>query len=372
MYQCNPILAKPEDPPLVERSTSAGATPFTWSQGHAARRVDASRLECADAKASQTLAATLVSVVLPEVAFETQDAYAERLTRQGSIEEKHILRRHGGAYYQESKKAPSAFEKNALSKQSRACHAEADFLETHLNLHFIPQHSPAQLLGSRALFVSPLFRVKSNATPRDKLLGLTLSGEASPQIDYVGPELRQSDGRIFLALLNLLRDIQTGTAVRFEPAAVCRAVLGRYDGASRKSLREHIERLADGLLIFEDHSVQLCRKFEHPKAGPWTISLDPNIVELFRASPAVWLKLEDRLLLPEGIATWLLTYIASQTRLIPTKLSTLRQLCGSDASEKAFANRFRDALRELVKRQIIDAGWSVKAGRIHWLKMNGG
>lgn len=309
---------------------------------------------------------------LPEVAIESQGASPERLTRRGSIAEKHALRADGGALYKEARNASSTYEKNALSNQSRACHTEADSLETHLNLHFIPQHSPAQLLGARALFVSPLFSVKSNATPRDNLLGLTLSGEAKPQIDYVGPELRQSDGRIFLALLNLLRDIQTGTAVCFEPAAVCRALLGRYDGVSRKSLRDHIERLEHGLLIFGDHSVQLCRKFEHPKIGPWTISLDPNIVELFRASPAVWLKLQDRLSLPEGMATWLLTYIASQTRLFPTKLSTLHQLCGSEAGEKAFANRFRDALRELVKRQIIDAGWSIKAGRIHWLKMNGG
>ena len=309
---------------------------------------------------------------LPEVTIESHCASPDRLTRRGSIAEKHGLRGHGSALHKESKEASSTYEKNALSKQSRACHAEADYLETHLNLDFIPQHSPVQLLGTRALFVSPLFSVKSNATPRDNLLGLTLSGEAQPQIDYVGPELRQSDGRIFLALLNLLRDIQTGTAVCFEPAAVCRALLGRYDGASRKSLREHIERLEHGLLIFGDHSVQLCRRFEHPKTGSWTISLDPNIIELFRASPAVWLKLQDRLSLPEGVATWLLTYIASQTRLFPTKLSTLHQLCGSEAGEKAFANRFRDALRELVKRQIIDAGWSVKAGRIHWLKMNGG
>ena len=118
--------------------------------------------------------------------------------------------------------------------------------------------------------------------------------------------------------------------------------------------------------------MQLCRRFEHPKTGPWTISLDPNIVELFRASPVVWLKRQDRLSLPEGLATWLLTYIASQTRLFPTKLSALHKLCGSDAGEKAFANRFRDALRALVKLQTIDSGWSVKAGRIHWLKMNRG
>ena len=100
----------------------------------------------------------------------------------------------------------------------------------------------------------------------------------------------------------------------------------------------------------------------------WTVSLDQRLVGLFKASRAVWMSLTHRLAMPQGIATWLLAYIACQTHLIPVRLSALRENCGSDASDKAFSNRLRDALHELSSRRILDPGWHIKGGRLHWRK----
>ena len=187
-------------------------------------------------------------------------------------------------------------------------------------------------------------------------------------IRYVGPELRQSDGLVFLALVHMLRDVQVGTAVSLQPEAVCLALFGRYDGNSRRQLREHIQRLQQGLLIFETFSVQMCLRFDYPKTGRWTVALDRHITELFRLSPTTWFALRDRLSLPDGLATWLYAFVSSHTRLIPMKLERLRELCGSDAGEKAFGNRLREALKLLAAHGVVDTGWSVGHGEVRWRK----
>lgn len=263
-------------------------------------------------------------------------------------------------------------ERNALYQHIRACVDEEKNLEMLLKERFLPQHGLTQFVSPRAFFLSPLFRVGSNKIARAKHIEHILLGSIeSPVIRYEGPELRQSDGLVFMALLHMLRDVRVGTSASFHPENVCMTLLGRYDGNSRKQLREHILRLQRGLMIFERFSVQLCQRFDNPKTGKWTVSLDGDIVRLFQLSPVVWFSLETRLALPEGLATWLLGYIESQSRLIPTKISSLRQLSGSQASEKSFTNRLRDALHHLALQQVIDSGWSVRSGTVRWLKRPG-
>ena len=52
------------------------------------------------------------------------------------------------------------------------------------------------------------------------------------------------------------------------------------------------------------------------------------------------------------------------------KLSTLRELCGSEASERGFLNRFRDAVTLLAQQGIIAPGWSIARGQVRWLKLH--
>ena len=252
----------------------------------------------------------------------------------------------------------------------QAYKAEEDILEGHLSNAFIPQHGPTQLLSPRAFFVSPLFRVRRDNDARADSIKLDLPiSTTKGWLRYEGPELRQSDGLVFLALLHMLRDVQVGTAVSIQPVAVCRALFGGYDGHLRNKLRDHIQRLQKGLIISDHFSVQLCLCFDYPTHGSWTVGLDTKIVRLFQMSPEVWLRMKPRMSLPNGLATWLFAYVESQTRLIPMSLMTLHQLCGSAASEKAFSNRMRDALKHLAAAKIIDDGWSVGGGTVRWMKL---
>lgn len=308
---------------------------------------------------------------LPAVSIDEADPDDETLTRCGVLQAKRRTEAQRAEAFKEYRPMQVCPEKQALHRQIQACAAEAQALERQLENHFVPLHGPGQLISPRTFFVSPLFHVRSKNLARQKHLELTLPTPVghSP-IRYEGPELRQCDSRVFLALLHMLRDVRVGTAVTLHAEPVCKALFGGYDGANRKRLREHIQRLQKGLMIFETFSVQLCLRFDYPKTGPWTVSLDPQIVQLFRISPEVWLSVEDRFSLPEGLATWLYAYIASQTRLIPMKLSTLRELCGSEASERGFLNRFRDAMALLAQQGIIDTGWSIARGQVRWLKLH--
>lgn len=306
---------------------------------------------------------------LPEVEPADYEAVRPGLFRRELLQTKQEHRAARNDASRDLKKRLSAEERQDIYHFIASNAEDEALLEERLQNHFVPQHSPGQLLGTRALLVSPLFQVRSKSQPRSEHLELTIGGTptGSP-IQYRGPELRQSDARVFLALLHMLRDLWAGTRASFEARELCTVLFGRYDGDSRRQLREHIYRLQRGLLVFERFSVQLVQTFLYPARGPWTVALDESIVQLFRVSPEVWLDIENRLALPDGLASWLYGYIESQTKLIPMELPKLIALCGSQASPKAFAEAMREALALLSARRVIDTGWSVNQDKVRWRK----
>jgi len=298
-------------------------------------------------------------------------AVAERLrTRQDILQEKSRLRAHAADLSETARayKAGSP-ERNRLYAQVQQCFDEQQVMEELLQQKFLPQHSPLQLLSPQAFFMSPLFRVCSKRVPRSRDALVDFHGANGRMLfRYQGPELRQSDGLVFMALLNLARDVRAGEVVAFSAEALCQATFGRYDGPTRNQLRDHIKRLQRGLVEFNTASVQLCLRFDFPSRGLWSVALDEDIVTLFQQSHQVWLSLPTRRQLPEGLSTWLYAFIESQTRLIPTKVETLHQMCGSDASGESFTRMLRTALKELCGVGLLAPGWKLRGGFLHWMK----
>ena len=104
-----------------------------------------------------------------------------------------------------------------------------------LQTQFVPQQGPRQLISPRDLFVSPLFRVRSKALPRERFMEFSIAASSgSSALRYSGPELRQSDGLVFLALVNMARDVRAGKPVSFSPGALCHGLHGQYNGPARK------------------------------------------------------------------------------------------------------------------------------------------
>ena len=240
-------------------------------------------------------------------------------------------------------------------------------LEDTLSNEFIPNHSKNQLISPKTFFVSPLFRVSSKKSLRAKTIELDfLDKEGSRIFKYSGPELRQSDGLVFMALLNLVKDIKIGERVSFEVESFCKQIFGRYDGPARAQLKQHIQRLQKGLIELDQFSVQLCLRFDFPSKGNWTVALDKDILVLFKKSSLIWLDFEKRKSLPEGLATWLYAFIESQVSLIPVPVCKLKELCGSDATDDSFLKTLKISLKNLEDKNIIDNKWFVKNGILHW------
>lgn len=307
--------------------------------------------------------------VFPDVSIDCPNPSERLLTRRGVLQAKKgfaVQREDTGRELRGMKRSP---EKDSLYAELRFYAEEEQELERRLQEHFVPQHGLTQFLSPRAFFQSCLFNARGRSVERRPNVEIELpTGADMPAIRYSGPELRQSDARVFLALLHMLRDVQVGTRVIFQPEAMCIALFGRYDGNSRRQLLTHTQRLQKGLIVTDRFSVQLCQEFAYPSRGPWGVALHPRIVELFRISPRVWLSIPVRLTLTEGLSTWLYAYVESQTRLIPMRIAKLHELSGSESKERAFVNSLRIALQELTRWDIIEPGWSLLQGQIRWMK----
>lgn len=303
--------------------------------------------------------------------FEVYGPEADNLATRGCVIQRKVgLRARNNDLSKEARLQPAnSPERNRLYQVIQDSCNEQSQLEGLLENDFAPQHSPLQLVSPRAFFVSPLFRVGSKKVARERAITLRLNNSQGNVIfTYNGPELRQSDGLVFMALLNLARDIRLGEKISFQAEDVCRNIFGRYDGPTRQLLQEHIKRLQRGLIEFDKFSVQLCLRFDYASRGAWKVALDKDIVQLFRKSTVVWLDLPRRQALTEGLSTWLYAYIESQTKLIPMSLDTLREFCGSEAQPESFTRMFRLALKDLVSQKVIDGGWTLKKGLVHWRK----
>ena len=234
---------------------------------------------------------------------------------------------------------------------------------------FIAGHRQGRFLGSSPLLTLPIFTVGNRSASRDSMRALELRTLTLGPLTCTGPELRQEDGLVFLALVRISQDVRPGRTVGFIPGEVCQALFGFDNGVARRRLRECIGRLQDTKLSFETFSVQLAGRFDYPPRGPWRVALDRDILRLFENGLHVWLEDSKRLNYGSGLASYLYGYVCSHTLLIPTKLERLRTLSGSRATSKAFRDECRDALAVLSAGGDIDVGWFIdKHDRVHWRK----
>lgn len=124
---------------------------------------------------------------------------------------------------------------------------QVDDAQDYLAASFVHMHSPDQLIGSRDIFSSPIFNVRKNAQ-RTSRVDLALTMTDGTTIQYEGPELRQSDGLVFMALLNIARDVRVDKSVGFSPCELCLSLWGNYDGKARKRLKGMVLRLQEALI----------------------------------------------------------------------------------------------------------------------------
>lgn len=308
--------------------------------------------------------------VRPEVCAANEGFLPEKGTREGVLAGKRAARRVRTGLQSEYRATPKSDPERAeLLRWIEDARTTEKQSSEALEADFVPMHSPGQLIGPQQLLMSRLFNVQPKTLPRAQDHTFEAISTQHGSFGYEGPELRQSDGLVFMALVNMVRDFKLGTLVSFDAAEMCQWLYGYYDGPGRTRLRQAIHRLQHALLIFNDFSVQLAMRFHFPARGRWTVMLDPAIVTMFRRSQVVWLDFELRKSLPDGLTTWLYAYVEGQTTLIPQRIELLREMCGSSSSDnRTFNTTLTRALRKLVEVRIIEDGWSIEDGVLYWKK----
>jgi len=309
--------------------------------------------------------------VLPDPIFLDESFSPEHDLRVNRIRDVNSHRELVVDFVREARQAPKGSDEKAERwSEVRSLRSHIKHLENRLDDEFVHLHGPLQLIGSRELLASPIFNVRNPKSPRSMYVEITFTEPDRGNVKYQGPELRQDDGLVFMALLNIARDVRVGMVVGFSPQKVCEAVWGYYDGSSRARLRSIISRLQEGLLEFSTFRVQLIQRFDFPRTGLWSVGLDSDIVQLVTKKSVVWMDLHQRLSLSSGLTSWLYGYVRSQTTLIPTKVNRLRALCGSEGALDGFRHRLRAAMVVMAGAQIVDSGWSIdKHDMLHWRKI---
>lgn len=226
---------------------------------------------------------------------------------------------------------------------------------------------------------SALFSAKNRKQARGNLKGAVVAVIGEGQIVYTGEELRQDDETVWLQLIHLAR--QNGLAMPFEftPYGLCKSIGWPVTGQSYDRLDKCMTRLqATSLKILskrlgEEISMSMLPGYQAKRrkdgdGGLWTVRMHDELVFLFSERQHTRVEWQRRLLLPEGMATWLHAYYASHREPLPVKVETLGVGAGLMSNLKAdpAANdpvsiaSYKERLRE-VKKLVIKALEALKA-----------
>ena len=195
-------------------------------------------------------------------------------------------------------------------------------------------------------------------------------------IRYTGWRLDQSDFDVLVQALHLQNHYLERTSenhIRFEVKTFLRAI-GRQPGKSgREWLKDCFRRLTATAIelnvnISHGWSKGKCTYagslvdefFYNDQEQTYFLKINPKFAELFDAG---WTQLQwqQRLHLKSGLAKWLHGFYSSHREPFPLKISTVRQLCGSDCKRLVdFRRSLSMAMQELINVGAIQS-WKIDA-----------
>ena len=220
---------------------------------------------------------------------------------------------------------------------------------------------------------SALFTAKNRKQAREYLDGAVIAVVGEGRITYTGKELRQDDETVWLQLIHLARENGLSKPFQFTPYSFCKAINWPINGQSFDRLDKCMTRLqATSLKIAsqrlgDEVSLSMLPGFKANRrkegdGGLWTVRMHDELVFLFSEFQYTRVEWQQRLALPEGLATWLHAYYASHREPFAVKVETLAVGAGlmTEAPEDAQLDaagqdaRRKERLRE-VKKLIVKA-----------------
>jgi len=212
---------------------------------------------------------------------------------------------------------------------------------------------------------SALFNAKNRNAERAMLKSQPIAIIGDGRITYRGEELRQDDETVWLQLVHLARQHVVGQLVEFTAYSFCKSIGWSINDKSYKRLKESLRRMqATGLDVYSKRldrgvSLSMIPFFEYEdsetqKSLPlWRVRIAPELVELFGNDHFTRIEWEQRLQLPDGLATWLHGYLASHRVPHPIKVETIALGAGMNTVAKT-------ELRRLIKKalmNLVDCGF---------------
>lgn len=249
-------------------------------------------------------------------------------------------------------------------------------LQTQLKFPFWPSESrasPNEFLRC-ALFNARNKTVKRTYWSAKTPLKIPILGGGS--IEYVGEELRQLDEKVWLHLIHLGRKGPAGERVEFVAKQFCEEIGWPLCKSSYDQLRVCLRRLqATAVTVVSDRLavgvtlslVMECEykdKLRNPELRRWWVMIDPRLITLFGGKHFTYIEWQQRLSLPDGIATWLHGFFCTHRYPKPVLLADLARGAGLlSEDQENVARTIRRGLGNLVEVGCL-AWFKIKADRL--------
>ena len=206
-------------------------------------------------------------------------------------------------------------------------------------------------------------RNQARANLKHAIVGMVGKGE----MIYTGEELRQDDETVWFQLIHLAREKGLDTPFQFTPYRLCRLLNWPLTGQSYDHLEECMTRLQATSLkmrfqrLGSEISLSMLPIFQAKRrkagdGGLWTVQMHGELVFLFSEFQYTRVDWQQRLALPEGLATWLHAYYASHRAPFDLKFETLAVGAGlmpkilvDPAQMAKHKERLRDVKKLIVK-----------------------
>lgn len=217
---------------------------------------------------------------------------------------------------------------------------------------------------------SALFNARNRNLTREYLKDIEIAVIGDGRITYRGEELRQDDATVWMQMIHWAKDLPLGTTIEFTAYAFCKAVKWPICNGSYERLRTSLRRMqATSLAVYstrlkEGVSMSMIPIFEWKNTGKilkrYQVQLAPQLVALFGDMRYTRVEWEQRLALPDGLATWLHAYFASHREPYPIKVTTVHTGAGmTDKSITSLRQSITNALEQLKAVGFL-LSWSIK------------
>lgn len=246
-----------------------------------------------------------------------------------------------------------------------------------------PSHADNVLITPNSLLRCPLFRVSQSRAPRKHFHRhhLPLQGSREGYVEYTGEELRQSDGDVFMALLQAEQKTPGLAVVKLRQftqklgwGSSNEAVQRLEDSIVRMSatnveINTHFSQSKTSANV-KKYSLSLVVKYEQEKVGVWLVYLDTRLCDIRKD---MYTRINDvhlaRLSSGAALASWLLKYFSTHREPMPISFDDLRRFSGASSAPKEFKRLVVSALEQLLKIEFLES-YVCEKEKISVIRMN--